>query len=318
MNNFFDNQRILSVIWNRKFHFMVIGIVAILLSAIFSGPTFIKPKYKSTARIYPSNLGEMSEESNTEQMLEIVNSNKVKFRIFEAFYMKDIFNVPKNDPHYLTYTFDIYNENIKTTKTPNETVEIKVLAYNPQVASDMCDSIIHFYNETVGTMYRAKNLELVEISKKQLDKKYAEADSLIALINKIRLESGVVGVYVQSPEITRGYIKALIEGRESATQSDIDRVKTLYQNILINGAEAQKLEVAFNNILDEIGKIKVIYDLNLNEYQKVITYSHIVEKPFAADDKSYPVRWLIVAFATFSAVFLALLVFLVLDYRREE
>jgi len=318
MNNFFDNQRILSLIWKRKFHFIIVGVIAIFLGAIFSGPTFIKPKFKSTARIYPSNLGEMSEESNTEQMLEIVNSNTVKFRMFEAFYMKDIFKVPKNDPHYLTNTFVIYDENIKTTKTQNETVEIKVMAFNPQVASDMCDSIIHFYNETVGTMYRAKNLELVEISKKQLDKKYAEADSLIALINKIRLESGVVGVYVQSPEITRGYIKALVEGKQSASQSDIDRVKTLYQNILVNGAEAQKLEVAFNNVLDEIGKIKVIYDLNLNEYQKVITYSHVVEKPFAADDKSFPVRWLIVAFTTFSAVFLALLVFLVLDYRKEE
>jgi len=318
MNNFFDNQRILSLIWKRKFHFIIVGVIAIFLGAIFSGPTFIKPKFKSTARIYPSNLGEMSEESNTEQMLEIVNSNTVKFRMFEAFYMKDILKVPKNDPHYLTNTFVIYDENIKTTKTQNETVEIKVMAFNPQVASDMCDSIIHFYNETVGTMYRAKNLELVEISKKQLDKKYAEADSLIALINKIRLESGVVGVYVQSPEITRGYIKALVEGKQSASQSDIDRVKTLYQNILVNGAEAQKLEVAFNNVLDEIGKIKVIYDLNLNEYQKVITYSHVVEKPFAADDKSFPVRWLIVAFTTFSAVFLALLVFLVLDYRKEE
>jgi len=318
MNNFFDNQRILSLIWKRKFHFIIVGVIAIFLGAIFSGPTFIKPKFKSTARIYPSNLGEMSEESNTEQMLEIVNSNTVKFRMFEAFYMKDIFKVPKNDPHYLTNTFVIYDENIKTTKTQNETVEIKVMAFNPQVASDMCDSIIHFYNETVGTMYRAKNLELVEISKKQLDKKYAEADSLIALINKIRLESGVVGVYVQSPEITRGYIKALVEGKQSASQSDIDRVKTLYQNILVNGAEAQKLEVAFNNVLDEIGKIKVIYDLNLNEYQKVITYSHVVEKPFAADEKSYPVRWLIVAFSAFSAVFMALLVFLVLDYRKEE
>lgn len=318
MNNFFDNQRILSLIWKRKFHFIIVGVIAIFLGAIFSGPTFIKPKFKSTARIYPSNLGEMSEESNTEQMLEIVNSNTVKFRMFEAFYLKDIFKVPKSDPHYLTNSFVIYDENIKTTKTQNETVEIKVLAYNPQIASDMCDSIIHFYNETVGTMYRAKNLELVEITKKQLDKKYAEADSLISLINKIRLESGVVGVYVQSPEVTRGYIKALIEGKGSASQSDIDRVKTLYQNIIEKGAEAQKLEVAFNNVLDEIVKIKAIYELNLNEYQKVITYSHVVEKPFAADDKSFPVRWLIVAFTTFSAVFLALLVFLVLDYRKEE
>jgi len=43
-----------------------------------------------------------------------------------------------------------------------------------------------------------------------------------------------------------------------------------------------------------------------------------VEYPFPADKKSYPVRWIIVAFSTISAVFLALLVFLVLDYRKND
>jgi len=84
------------------------------------------------------------------------------------------------------------------------------------------------------------------------------------------------------------------------------------------GAEVRALEVSFDNVFQEIIKIKAIYELNLNEYEKNITYSHIVEYPFAADDKSYPVRWLIVVFSAFSAVFVALLVFLVLDYRKEE
>jgi uncharacterized protein involved in exopolysaccharide biosynthesis len=56
----------------------------------------------------------------------------------------------------------------------------------------------------------------------------------------------------------------------------------------------------------------------LSEYEKDITYAHIVEHPFPADKKSYPVRWLIVTLSTFSAVFLALLVFLVLDYRKND
>jgi len=318
MNNFFDNQRIVHLIWERKMHFVIVGIVAVVLAAIFSGSTFIKPMYKSTARIYPSNLGEMSEESYTEQMLEIVNSSTVKFKMFDAFFKRDIFKIDRNDPHYLTNMFAIYDKNIKASKTQNETVEIKVLAYDPQIASEMCDSIIHFYNQTVGKMYKAKNLELVEISKKQLDKKYAETDSLINLLNTLRKESGVVGVYGQSPEIVRGYIKALVEGRESASQSDINKVKILYQNIIEKGAEALKLEVAFNGVLEEIIKIKAIYDLNLNEYEKKITYSHVVEKPFPADKKSLPVRWMIVFFSAFSAVFMALLVFLVLDYRKEK
>jgi len=318
MNNFFDNQRILSLIWKRKIHFVIIGVIAIFLGAIFSGPAFIKPKFKSTARIYPTNLGEMSEESKTEQMLEILNSNVVKFKMFKAFESKDIFNISKDDLHYLTYIFDIYNENIKLSKTQNETVEIKVMAYDPQIASDMCDSIIHFYNQTVGNMYRAKNWELVGITKKQLQDKYAEMDSLSNILNQLRRETGIMDFKNQVPEVTRGYVKALVDGRGSASESDINRIKELYNNMLENGAQAFSLEISFNNVLDQITKLKVIYDLNLSEYQKTITYSHVVEYPFPADDKSYPVRWLIVAFSAFSAAFMALIVFLVLDYRKED
>lgn len=318
MNNFFDNQRILSLIWNRKIHFIVVGIIAIFLGAIFSGPTFIKPKYKSTARIYPSNLGEMSEESKTEQMLEIITSNAVKFKMFDAFESKDIFNIDKDDPHYLTYILDIYNENIKMSKTQNETVEIKVMAYDPQMASDMCDSIIHFYNLAVGNMYKAKNWELAEISLKQLQAKYVELDSLTFAINTMRAETGIMDFKNQVPEVTRGYVKALVDGRGSASDADINRIKELYSSMLKKGAEAFSLEISYNNVIDQITKIKYQYEASLNEFQKTITYSHVVEKPFAADDKSFPVRWMIVAFSAFSAVFLAFLAFLILDYRKEE
>ncbi len=318
MDNFFDNQRILSLIWKRKIHFIVVGIIAIFLGAIFSGPTFIKPKYKSTARIYPTNLGEMSEESKTEQMLEIINSNAVKFKMFDAFELKDIFKISKEDPHYLTYIFDIYNENIKTSKTQNETVEIEVMAYDAQIASDMCDSIIHFYNLAVGKMYKAKNWELAEISLKQLQDKYVELDSLTVAINNMRAETGIIDFKNQVPEVTRGYVKALVDGRGSASEADINRIKELYNSMLEKGAEAFSLEIRFNDVIDQITKIKYQYEASLNEFEKTITYSHIVEYPFAADDKSFPVRWLIVVFSAFSAVFVALLVFLVLDYRKEE
>ena len=96
MNNFFDNQRILEVIWKRKFHFIIVGLVAIALSAVFSGSTFIKPKYKSTARIYPTNLWELSEESKTEQMLEVINSRDIKLKMFDAFGGNN-YNLPTTD-----------------------------------------------------------------------------------------------------------------------------------------------------------------------------------------------------------------------------
>jgi len=287
-----------------------------VFGSIFSGPTFIKPKYRSTARLYPSNIKEMSEESRTEQMLEIINSNDVKLKMFNAFNLDEAYGVAKDDPKYLTYMFDIYNENVKTSKTQFETVEIDVLDFVPQQASDMCDSIIHFYNQKVGQIHRSKNWEMVQILKKQLDKKYVEIDTVARDLNQVRAETGIIDFENQVPEVTRGYMTALATGRGSAP--DTKQIKKLYDSMVEKGSESYWLEKRYDFLINEIDSVNVLYENNLNEFQKNITYSHIVESPFPADKKAYPVRWLIVLFSAFSGVFLALLVFLVLDYQKEE
>ena len=316
MNNFFDNQRILNLIWKRKFHFILIGIVAIVLSGIFSGPKFIKPKFKSTARIYPTNLWVLSEESETEQMLEILSSQDIKLKMFDAFDLHDVYHISKDDPYYLTYMLDAYNTNVSASKTEYETVEIKVMDYLPQRAADMCDSIIHFYNRKVGEMHKAKDWEMVEIAQKHLQKKYLEFDTLVNNLNSIRKEYGIIDFVNQVPEVTRGYMNALATGRGSTT--DAQKIQRLYDNLSEKGAEALWLESQLRYTIQDIDSLKTQYEIYLNEYEKDITYCHIVEYPIPADKKSYPVRWLIVAFSTVAAVFFSLLVFLVLDYRKEK
>ncbi len=316
MNNFFDNQRILNLIWKRKFHFILIGIIAIVLSAVFSSSTFIKPEFKSTARVYPTNLGIFSDESKSEQMLEIINSNDIKLKMFDAFGLDEVYGVGKNDPHYLTYMFDIYGKNVGASKTEFETVEIKVMDHIPQRASDMCDSIIHFYNKKVGEIHKAKDWEMVEIAEKQLAKKYVEFDTLMVELNEVRKEFGIIDFESQVPEITRGYMNALSTGRGATT--DAKKIQSLYENLTESGAQAYWLESRLDFLINAIDSLTTQYEVYLNEYEKDITFAHVVESPFPADKKSYPVRWLIVAFSTISAVFLALLIFLVLDYRKEE
>ena len=294
---------------------MVVGVVAVVLAAVFSGPAFIRPKYKSTARIYPSNIGEMSEESKTEQMLEIINSNDVKLNMMEAFPLNEDYKIKKDDPQYLTYMFDIYNKNISASKTQYETVELVVMDFYPQRAAAMCDSLIHFYNRKVEQIHKAKNGEVLVILKKQLEKKQHEYDSIVVDLNKLRVESGIINYTEQVPEVTRGYMSALAAGRGSG--ADTKQIKELYDNMLVSGADALRLEKKVNYLINSIDSITQLYEINLSEYEKSITYSHVVEKPFPADKKSYPVRWIIVLFSAVSAVFMALLVFLVIDYRKE-
>lgn len=315
MDNFFNNQRILKLIWKRKFHFVLVGIIAVVLSALFSGPGFITPKYKSTARLYPINIGELSDESKTEQMLEVLNSNDLKFKMFDAFELDKVYEVPKDNPHYLAYMLGIYGSNVSVRKTEFETAEIKVMDTDPQRASNMCDSIIHFYNRKVGDMHRAKHKEMVDISKKQLDKKYVELTQYEQQLDSIREAYGIISFNGQVPEVTRGYMNALASGRGSS--SDTKKIEKLYDNLSTKGTKATYIENKFNKTMLAIDSLSTLYETHLIEFEKEITYSHVVEYPYAADKKAYPVRWLIVAFSTMSAVFLSLLLFLVLDYRKE-
>jgi uncharacterized protein involved in exopolysaccharide biosynthesis len=316
MNNFFDNQRIFQLIWKRKVHFIIVGVVAIVLSAIFSGPMFIQPKFKSTARLYPVNIWALSEESETEQMLEILNSRDIKLKMFDAFDLAKVYKISPDDSHYLTYMLDIYNDNVNAKKTKFETVEIEVLDHNPLRASNMCDSIIHFYNTKVRDMHKAKDWEMVEISKKGLTRKYAELDTLTSRLDSVRKNYGILDYERQVERVTEGYMEALANGR--TTSSGTREIRDLYKNLAEQGSEAQWLEGKYQFLQTAIDSLTIQYDHYLSEYEKDITYSHVVEYPVPSDKKSYPVRWLIVAFSTVSALFLALLVFLVLDYRKKE
>lgn len=317
MNDFFDNQRILQVIWRRKFHFIVVGAIAVLLSAIFSGPAFIKPKFKSTARVYPTNnVALFSEESKSEQLLEIINSRDIKLKMFDVFNLSEVYNIDRTDPQYLTYMFDNYNKNVNAGKTKFETVEIEVMDYEPQRASDMCDSLIRFFNQKLGKMHSIKHMEVIELTEKYINEKSAELDSVSDLLQQLRNKTGIISVPSQLERVTEGYMNALSGNRGG--NANTQQIKELLDNFNVYGAQISILEKKFNKYNGIIDSLQTIKQVQILEAGKNITYSHIVESPIPADKKSYPVRWLIVAFSTMAAVFLALLVFLILDYRKND
>lgn len=316
MNNFFDNQRIIKIIWGRKFHFIVIGLVAIVLAAVFSGPAFIRPKFKSTARIYPTNIGVMSEESRTEQMLEVLTSRDIKFRVINSFRLDTVYKIKRDDPLYQTRILNDYDENINAGKTKFETVEISVLDYVPERASIICDSIIQFFNQKMRTMHRIKDWEMVELLSTEFNKRRIELDSVSVELSSIRKNYGILDYRTQAERVTEGYMTALATGRSSS--SNLQKIQELYNNLAEKGIEARILEAHFGFLVNSMDSIARLRDRYISEFEKEITYSHIVEHPVPADKKSFPVRWLIVAFSLFSALFVALVVFLVLDFQKSN
>ena len=119
MDNIFFNSIDLLRLLNRwKKHLLIAGAISLIGSIIFSSPIFIKPKFKSFALVYPSNLIAYSTESSTEQMLQLTQSYDIRNRIINTFHLFEHYGIDtvKNLTHQ-SEVYKKYDENIIIKKT---------------------------------------------------------------------------------------------------------------------------------------------------------------------------------------------------------
>ncbi len=316
MTNFFDNQNLLEIIWKWKKHLLIVGVIAILSSAIFSSSVFIQPKYKSTARIYPSfNIYTFSDESESEQLLEFINSQDIKFRVIDAFNLSEVYKISKNDPLYQTYILGEFNDNISFKKTEYETIEISVLDVDPKRACAICDSIILFLDDKIRSVHKIKYDEVVKITRNDLKSLDHELDSIKSKMDILRKDYKILDYEAQSKEITKGMVKILAAQKKNTTGGK--ELQEWMKNLSEKGGEYEILTNLQKTCLVERDSVKKAYDIALSNSKKKINYGQRVQSPVPADKKSYPVRWLIILASTFSALFVAMLVILVLENQKK-
>ncbi|HKJ41450.1 MAG TPA: hypothetical protein VKA27_05115 [Sunxiuqinia sp.] len=311
MKNFFDNQNLTRIAWKWKTHLLIVGIVTIIAAAVFSGPTFITPLYKSTARLYPTNLQTMSEESESEQLLEIINSQDIKWRMIDAFNLDKVYKVDRNDPHYHAYILNEFNDHVSFKKTEYETVEVTVMDEDPVRASNMCDSLITFYNQKVGHLHSLKYWEVVHIAVKFMKKINKQLDTLMVDIDGMREKYGLLDYTTQAKEVTRGYMKELSDNKENTAGGR--KIESLIHNLESKGGEYQLKAAMMSTLVHQRDSLKKIYDNSYADATKHITYSHRVQNPIPADKKAYPVRWLILLLSLVATEFLAILTILIIE-----
>lgn len=316
MTNFFDNRRLLEIIRKWMKHLIVVGFLAIILSAFFSSSLFIKPKYKSTARIYPSNnIYVFSEESQSEQILELIGALDIKLRMIEAFNLSDVYKISKQEPQYLTFMMAEFNDNVKFKKTEFETIEIQVLDTDPKRASNMCDSIMTFLDEKIRSLHRIKYEEVVKIAKQDYALLSQEIDSVEERLCFLRKEYRIVDYSTQAEQITKGMVRVLADQKKNTAGGK--ELEKWMNNFIDKGGEYLLLDQQQRQLVVQRGELKKKLDASMSDAHKEIIYALRVQNPVPADKKSYPTRSIIVLISTLSALFVALLAILLIENKKN-
>ncbi len=306
MENYFNNIKIINLIIKWKWHLAVIVIIAMILAVVFSSSLFITPLYKSSAILYPSNISPYSDESETEQMLQILQARDIRDSIIKKFDLYKHYGInPKGKKHYSYMVYE-YNEKVTIGKTPYEAVSIDVLDKNPNIACDIVNDIIDYYNLKVRKLHNKKFNEVVIMYKKAMDDKKRYIDSLEVIIHKMNNEYGLIDYTSQSREVARGFL-GTVDGSNSALINKSEVLK-LKKNIEEVGSEFILLNNLFHQETAKYIEAKMEYDVAVMNLNRNYTYANVITAPYPADKKAYPVRWVIVALTALATFFFSIII----------
>ena len=126
MDTFFNYMNIFKIILKWKTHLLVLVGASVILSGLFSSKLFIKPLFRSYAVLYPSNIFPYSDESETEQMLQMMNSSSIRDSVIKKFELGKHWGLENEKEYYISTLFYLYGKRVSIKKTEYESVIIEV------------------------------------------------------------------------------------------------------------------------------------------------------------------------------------------------
>ena len=311
MEEYFDNKSIFLLINKWRLQILIITVITAIVSGLAT--YLVTPLYKSTAVLYPVNLATFSDENETEQMLQFLQSNDIKFKLIENLKLDKHYQIDKNDKLFNSYMFHELRKKIILNKTEYESVRIIVFDKDPNMAVNIINEIIKLYNKKVQAIHKYKYKELLDIKAKEMRNKSNEIDSLEKRINYLRNEYGLLDYKNQVKELTRNYF------RLSSTKSDkAQEAKILLDNFEKYGGEYKALDLTILNEIENLNVLKQEYEKVSSEYHKDITYANIIEEPFAADEISKPIRWVIILLSVVGVLILFIIVMAIVENIKTQ
>jgi len=314
--NFVD---IVSIIWLKRRPLLLIGIVSVLLSSIFSGPFFIKPKYKSEVVFYPTTINSIGnamftdltqrqadplafgEEEEAENALQLLNSSALQGRIVRNFDLMNHYRIDGKSP--LTDLAKEMAKNIQFKRTRHLAVSITVLDEDPIKSAEIANGIAALYDSVKTEIQKQVSLEALEIVNDEFKNKEAEVWDLRTRLKDLG-QKGITNYEEQSRAISEELYKAV-------SLSKINALKKQQEELAKYAGEFTYLNETLILELESLSKLRKRFEKAKVDVEKTLPQKFILTSASPAEKKSYPIRWLIVVIVTAIVMFSSIVVLLV-------
>lgn len=306
---------------------LIILIAAALLAVLFSSPLFITPLYKSTAILYPTSSNSISkvlisttyqsnkdilefgESEQTEQMLQVLNSNRIRDKVIARYNLMEHYGIKPNSKYPYTKLNKLYDNRIRFRRTEYNAVKIIVMDSDPALAAQIANDIAELYDSTMNAMQKevaVKAFQLVEAEYNSLCSEMAALEDSLNILRSL----GVFDYESQVEMLSQQLAVELGKGNHQGVKN--------IQNYLDVLAQYGGAYYAISERLDhdrlQLSLVKTKYEEAKVDATEDVPHKFLVTSAFKAEHKDYPIRWIIVTI-TILATFVLLLMALALMER---
>lgn len=316
----FDSSNLLLFVLRWKKPLLILAVASAILSAIFSSPTFIPPKYESTVIMFPTSTASISksllaknnqskedllsfgEEEQAEQLIQILNSDEIRNRIIEKYDLRKHYEIDSTEQYGETKLFKEYESNITYKRTEFQSVRIDVLDTDPILAANMANDIAALVDSVKNRMQKERAYKAMAISEAEYVEMKAYVKQLEDSLNTMR-EMGVNDYESMSERFNEYYAKAILEGNTRAAEKLAEQLKILSKY----GGAYVSIRDMLEHEKEQLSHLRAKYQEAKVDAEQSLPHKFIVNNAFPAEKKSYPIRWLIVLVSVISTFIIALL-----------
>jgi len=321
----FDSSSFISFLYQWRRTFFYVAIIAIVLSSIFSSSYFITPLFKGEVILFPTSTNaiskvllsespnnqdilEFGEDEQIEQMLQILNSNKIRDSIISKFNLIEHYEIGEHTSYRYTKLYKRYESNIRFKRTENSGVKIIVYDKDAQMAADIANEIANMYDVVKNEMKRKRAIQALKIVENEyfkLKHEIAVKEDSLTVLRKL----GVYDYESQSEMINRQLAMEIAKGNVA----NINRLEARLDILAKYGGPYVSLRDALEHDKKQLSEIRAKYEEAKVDAEQNLPQKFIVSNAYKAEKKSYPIRWLIVVISTLGALFLTVLIIITFE-----
>lgn len=320
-NNVQERANLLVSIWKKRkvlgmltgAGFVVATIISLLLTPLFRSTAIVFPAATSTVsfseqRNAKASSMDFGEEDQAEQLIQILQSSKVRDKVVARFDLMNHYEIAENDPNKYFKLVKAYTEHILFERTRYGSIQIDVLDRDPVLAADIANKIVDLIDTVKNEMVMERTVPAFEINKRKRDQ----------LENEKKLISGqldsLAALGVVPLEGRANLFAAYVDAKNPADKADFK------QRIDINlqyGAVFDGLEEVRSEKIIKLSEFAISYEQAESDANTQFNHKFIVERAVVADKKDKPKRLIIILLATIGTFFFGVFGLLLTDKLKE-